>query len=429
MKYPSWNFNRPKFLKFCFLFFISLSLIISINHQPVYSYSAEGLGSQDTAQGLSITQNADRKTAGLSWTVQANAWPSLFIPGGVKPADSRRMMALLPGNQLGQISLPGGTGLGLSTETTDWAHNEMVFDAGAAGQLNIVASRLTPALLVKTTNPAVRLFTGNVERYRFSNGTISSLGVGPSSPKYMAFETNSGVQTGLLNTSGATLTGLKGNWLLIWYGQNSHIVDTKIPLNRSDTDQNWTAFNHTYAYQADVPVLLMFERAPVSIRQLTEGGIELSFSTGAGSFTITPLLGRDYPAAASTEQWSGALPISIYQKAKWWADRLCQYPLSVTESYDYLDANKSSTITETFSFQSVCSGSARFAPLPPMLGIANNLLPITFSGLVVDSGLKTEFGPVLGIENVSSYTWSIVNLNQFVEADRLTLAGIVFQRN
>jgi len=374
---------------------------------------------QNSASGLSVQQNSARQTAGLTWTVQANNWPFLFTQGGVKTGNSGNLVSLASGIPLGSVTLPGVNSSALSSEALDWAHNELTYNAGTAGQLKVTASRQSPGLLVQTQARAVQLFTGNVDRYQVSGGNVTAQGAGPRLPKYMAYD-SSGVKTFSLSQSSAALPALSGSWLLLWYGSNSAIAETKKPLNRTDygsgTDSEQPALPPSYAYQADVPVLLVFEHAPATIRQLSQGGVELSFSTGAGSFTATPLYGRDHPRTSETEGWAGGLPGAVAQKAGWWAGRLCQYPAQVSESYSY--SPNTTTITESFTFQTVCAASTRFAPLPPMLGIARDLLDITFSGTVIDSGLYTEFGPIQGIENVSSYSWNIQGLEPYVDASR-----------
>ncbi|MRR52622.1 MAG: hypothetical protein EG825_17250, partial [Rhodocyclaceae bacterium] len=112
-------------------------------------------------------------------------------------------------------------------------------------------------------------------------------------------------------------------------------------------------------------------------------------------------------------------------KAGWWASHLCEFPLGVAETYGYNPGTDTTSITESFSFLTICSGGTRFAPLPPMLALARDSLPISFSGAVVDGGLSGEFGPSQGIEGVQSYTWSMSGLRDYTNNYRELQNGAV----
>jgi len=347
---------------------------------------------------LSTQQNEEKQTAGLSFVVQAQDWPFVSLRGGVANAGSETVGGPV-GIELGQIKIPGSSG-SLSAETTNWAHNEMTFGAGASA-LKLWVSRLSPAILIQTSSNTPRLFTG-------------------TSPKYVAYPTTGGVQVQTLSTSDTSLSSLNQNWLLLWYAGNSHFEDTKWPLS-----YKWSV-PASAGYQADRPILLVFENQPASIKHTSEGGVDVSFSGPSGYVSLLPLFGREQVRASETEGWSQGLPGLVTQKAQWWADHLCAYPVSVTETYGYDQGTDTVRITESIDFINACPGGTILAPIPPMLAIAKDALRVTFSGSVVDGNLPTEFGPSLGIENppageagTQSYTWSVSGLRKYTDSKRI----------
>src|SRR6185369_916124 len=108
------------------------------------------------------------------------------------------------------------------------------------------------------------------------------------------------------------LPSLDNNWVLVWYGTNSHFAETKKPMYYS---RGWPPYTETsmpvsFAYQADEPLLITFQNSPSSIAATAEGGITLNFATNAGNMSLLPLFGRNLPTASETESWGtgGVLP-------------------------------------------------------------------------------------------------------------------------
>jgi len=412
LKLKSQNHN-PKIKKFLLL----MALIIALGagfSAPVLAQDPTSW--QNTATGLSVTQNDEQKTAGLGFIIKVQDWPFLSLRGGVEDAGSYRGSKVdgPVGIELGQIRIPGSSGT-FSSETVDWAHNEMTFAYGGASELKLWASRLSPAILFQSQANSLTFFTGHVSGNTFDGSSVTSRPDGPSYPKYVAYSSDGSVQVQSLSTSATSLSSLDQNWILLWYGEDSHFVDTKMPLSYS-----WTV-PHENAYQADTPLLLVFENLPTAIKHSTEGGIDLSFSGAADHLTILPLYGRDTLRASETETWAQGLPSDVLQKAQWWANHLCSYPVSVSETYAYDGGSDIATITESITFLSACSGGIQFAPIPPMLGLVKDSLGVSFSGPLVDGHLFTEFGPMLGLENTQEYSWSVSGLEKYVDAKRIVI--------
>jgi hypothetical protein len=402
----------------------SVSLLLAVTATGGLLSGPTGLAvtpavTQSAATGLSVTNNSERKTAGLGFVIQDAGWPQISLPGGVTAA-IQGALAGPAGIELGALQVPGAGQATLASEATDSAHNELTFSYGS-GQLELWASRLTPAALVNSSANTLDLFAGNVARTAFNGTTVTAQPAGLTHPKYAAWMTGGSVSIHALSSS-PTAVSSSQNWLLLWFGTNSHFVDTKKPLLYTFNDYGFASSPQTDAYQADAPVLLVFQNAPTSIRQSPAGGVELGFSAAAGYFNLLPLLGQDHPRASQTETWATGLPADILQKAQWWSGHLCDYPATATETYSYSEANDTVTVTESFAFLNVCSTGVRFAPLPPMLAVAASPMGIAVSGPVVDAHLNTEFGPTWGVENTQTYNWSLSGLKRYTDATRIAVS-------
>jgi len=408
------------------IFFIILfALIATLVILTTQTTSAQGAYIEDwqnTATGMAVGQY-NNKTAGLGMIVDTTSWPSISLRGGVKDAGWGKITNLFE-IELGNIQIPAATTADLTNESVDWAHNELTFSTNTNSQLKVWVSRLTAALLVQNSSNSINLFTGNVVRNTINDSNFSS-SVGPTSPKYAAYQRDGIVHVHNLNEAPLSLSALDANWILLWYGNNSHFVDTKVPLIFNGDDWATGTIPSSHAYQADAPILLVFQNQPTLLEQASEGGITISFSSQTGHFTMLPLFGRDHLRASTTENWGQQLPNDVLLQTKQWASYNCNYPETVQETYAYDTSSDTTTITENISFLNICNGGTQFAPIPPSLGIAKNSLGVIFSAPVVDGFLNTEFGPSHGIENTNTYSWQVAGLNKFVAVNDPSNHGTV----
>lgn len=376
---------------------------------------------QTGATGLRTTQNSNAQTAGLGFVITAESWPLLTLRGGVMNADESYVGPRLAGPigiPLGQIRVSGASG-SFSSQSADWAHNTLTYSY-SGGSLQVTASRMSAAVAIQSSATSLTLFSGNVSRYSWSSTRVNRLSDGPIYPKYVAYTSGGTLQIRTLSTTSTSLSGMDSSWILLWFGGNSHFVDTRKPLS-----YEWT-LPTSDAYQADAPLLIVFQNKPSAVKHASSGGIELSFPSSLGALSLLPIDGRFTRSTSETEGWATGLPQAMQDKVNFWANRSCEFPLTVTETYQYIPSTDTARITETFTFLSICSGGTRFAPIPPFLSIATNNLPIQFSGTVNRNGnLNTEFGPVAGIDGVSSYTWSMSGLKTFTNETRSVLNGSV----
>jgi hypothetical protein len=409
------------FLSQSFLAVIGI-LIISITLSSTSHISAHVWDPGDwqtSATGLGTSQNEVQQTAGLGFIVKAESWPFLSLQGGVENAGWGKIHGPV-GIELGQIKIPSSPFASLLSEDVDWSTNKMSFSDGQT-DLDLWVSRLTPALLVFTSSASLQLLTGELSGNTFDGSTVQPRPVGLAYPKYVAFSSGGNQQVKVLTEEDTDLPSLDNDWLLLWYGANSHFVDTRKPLTYTGPLWNNASLPHSYAYQADTPILLLFENQPSSIKHSVEGGVEIAFDSLAGYVTILPLLGRDHPEASKTESWSHTLPTDILSKIQWWSDNLCNYPVGVVETYSYNNSSDIASITETFSYLNTCARENTFAPIPPMLAVARDSLDVYFSGTVTDAKLNTEFGQTLGIKNTHSYTWYLSGLKRYTDPGRIII--------
>jgi hypothetical protein len=365
------------------------------------------------------------RVAGLEIGLRAPAgsWPMLTVRGGAR-SDSGRLVSVaepaggtlyqrlrtIPESDLGQISVPGQS-VPTITESSAWEHVTLSY----ASQFDATLSRLTAAMLLEGVPSSLRMCGGTVATKRVTNGTtITETATQTILPKYVAYHTAAGYQIGTLSSTSIGLTGMDQPWLLVWWGNQSHWVETTKPLNYAWSGISGSqGYPQGYAFQADCPLLLVFENLPTSIVQTSgQGGFDLGWALTAGKIAALPLYGRSRQVAATTEAWSSGLPSPVQTQVQWWQTRLTQYPRTVAESHAYTSGTDTATITETITWTQVRTGGTKLAPLPPVLGIARatSLAGLAVSGPVVDGNLPTEYGPSQGVEGVNSYSWTLAGL-------------------
>ena len=375
---------------------------------------------QEGATGLKALSNPDKRTAGLTITVQASGNPALSLQGGVR-SGGYGVVAGPSGIELGNLHVQGSIHT-LEVESADWAHDELTF----SNDLKLTVSRLSPAVLVETQGSSLSLFSGNVGGATSNGGSISNRKPSPSHPKYLAYSSGGVTRVDRLTGERLFLPPLDGSWALLWYGTNSHFVDTKAPISYSP-DYGWGAASlpETLTYQADAPMLLTFSSPPTSAEAPAEGGVDIHFSGPAGYVALMPLLGIDHPLAEDTERWSIGLPPDIKSKIDFWSDRLALFPVGVSEDYSYDTATDTATVSETIAYRRIRATGTPFATLPPVLALTiavGNPLEVKLSGPIADPGYPTEFGPICGIDNTGGYSWSISGLRKYTDQRRV-LAG------
>lgn len=425
-----------KILIFLLAFFLSL-FSYHLSLRPAFAQTVDPSAWQTGATGLRTSSNTDKKTAGLTTTIKASGIPFINIQGGMHHTGWNKGGGPT-GIDLGEIKIPGTTPA-LTSEVSDWSHNQMTF----SNNLNIWVSRLSPAALIQNLNNSLRLFSGNLSGATVVPG--SSIGEpwqplsirdrtpGPALPKYIAYQSGGIVRVQQIPSSSASalnLPTLDNNWILVWFGNNSYFTDSKLPITYGN--EYASIYVSTYEspnkyYQADAPMLLKFQNNPTGIKQTTEGGIDLTFSSNSGYASMMPLFGREHLKASDTESWSAGLPANVTQKINFWNtnNRLCSYPTTVTESYAYDNNTDTSTISENITYLNTCVGGSTtsgFAILPPSLSLAKDVIKANITGVQVDANYSTEFGPIIGIDNTNTYSYSVSGLKKYTDSKRVVTA-------
>ncbi len=394
------------------------------------------------------------RVSGLCFSVQDAGWPTLSMYGAVGRA----------AGYLGPVAFEFGTVAcraqgELRGEDVSWATNVLQFSAGEGGAaLRVYITRLSPAALVesearelsffgKEPKPATKWYIGpQYARWWQQAKTIPAGAVRPL--RWAAPGADGRVHTGVLarqdvpeipeglRLAGAQpvpslaegrygappLEALGESWLLLWYGSDSRFGATKVPFVDWKVKASrprlpfWPVDGS--AFLADVPLLLVFQRAPSAVRLDAQRGLVFSFAGPAGRVALLPLFGHVAQYAEDTERWLAEFPQAVARRCAVWARRLGQFPVSVSEEVSY-DAREDRVVhREEFQFLALRAGAERYAPLPPMVALARRMgVNIEVSGEVEDEPLlATLFGPVALVRG-GSYSWAVRGLGRYVRGE------------
>lgn len=310
----------------------------------------------------------------------------------------------------------------------DWAHREFTYNYGSGKEFRILMSRLTPAVLVESNAEGIRLFdgpkSGISQPSQSWQGAQGSAFVG--NPAYLAVPTSGGIKIRTPASDGSiNVSGMNQKWFLMWFGQQAYLWGGNSVLfpGRGPSASSLYDPSH-WLKPVDMPVLVVAENFPQSIKLDPAGGVALHFSsgTGVGKLALMPLMGSFFPPAVETELWSTGLPQSIVDKSQWWFERLGQFPVSVSETFSSQSDNGIVQITNSFTFRSLGHGTP-YAPIPPVVALAEQEgFPINFDETIVDSGLSLAIGPYKGIDNATSFSYQISGLIKYALEER-TLIG------
>lgn len=230
---------------------------------------------------------------------------------------------------------------------------------------------------------------------------------------------------------GPPVDQLNKHWALLWYGADSVYTTSEIPcvyrIHVHTQDERFHPLwpwrerkkSGTYfrtMYQADVPLLLIMQNAPMSITLDEEKGVVFSFIESAGRMALLPLFGQVFPRAEDTEMWLKTFPKEVADRCNAWAERLSRFPVDAEQSVEYKKASDEVVHTESFTFVDVRAGGTSHAPLPATLALAWQMgLPVSFSKEPFDCGLATHYGPAATIPG-KGYTWTVKGLAKYIPA-------------
>lgn len=318
----------------------------------------------------------------------------------------------------------------------DWVHALYRYELPGGGTLDFTTSRLTPAVLVRSTGKSLMLFASNWQtipiagrgdkeasqipmgkrllkhtadhpnafhapvvhkdvapKLNYPGITINYVDV-CTHPDRVAIPTRKGVKV-FSDAKAVDATAMSEPWLLVWFGQGS-----PLPFN------------------ADCPFLLVLEHRPQSV-QCGKDGLQLRFEKECGAIALLPLYGMDYPPIAETTKWDRVLPAEVARRCRFWAPRLLEFPRSVRETGRWDERTKAAEITGEIEWQSIADDwetpHIRWAPLPPWASVAAAAaIPTEIAGTIERANKADLLGLPAGLRDVDGYTIRLGDLGQYL---------------
>lgn len=296
-----------------------------------------------------------------------------------------------------------GPGSGRPEVTGDWAHTMAKF----GDELMVVASRLSPGMLITVSGESLTLFSGGLKLMgRESQATMPLRGV--------AYPCADGVRTSLAapdmpsaldSRDDSMFAAPERPWILLWWNP--------FPYTRAAYgDQG-------LSYMAHSPVLLVFSTPPFEV-EFDEGVTFSWLEPGPHHAVLIPLYGSAYPDEGQVAVWANGLPDDVAGRCEWWNETLGCFPLTVEETYEFERGDGAIMVDNAFSYVELREHSAPHAPVPPMLVLAKEMgLPVTFEGGgYEDSGLVTPFGPYCVVRDAARVRARFDGLAKYALEDR-----------
>lgn len=310
--------------------------------------------------------------------------------------------------------------------TNDWVHREFSYIYGNGREFKLLMSRLTPAILLTSDAPGIRLFDGKKAGIKEPDQTWKNVQGAEfvGNPAYFAIPKPAGVEVRMPDAAGTVdLSGMDQKWFLMWFGHETYLwgSDKVVNPQRGPASSGDMYNPSKWLFPVDMPVLVVMEKYPQILSVDPNGGVEIDYGPDAqaGQLAVMPLLGAKYPYVTETEPWSTGLPADIEAKCRWWYERLGQFPVSVAESYSVDSTTYDVRITDTFTYRSLGHGHV-FAPIPPVVALAKQEgFPISFAQSITDSGLSLTVGPLKGVDQTTSYTYTISGLAKYALEHRI----------
>ena len=284
---------------------------------------------------------------GLGFEVSLGEWPRLLQRGYLDHIDghtgTREIEPVMKKLDLGQVRLGGEMNKGRLKSNT-WCCREYEF-AASDGKMDVLISRLSPAVLFKSDAGTLELFAGRKyvgERWLAPEEVGASqvhTGRGGRSkvwteqvPGYVAYAANGEVvvsqTTGRIN-----LAQMDEPWLLFWYEEKSRFLRTAVPNLLWRTRRlNAAMRDGDYFVPVDLPVLVTLENKPNALVNAGDS-LQLQFGTGdAGSMAVMPLMGFHHPKVQRTSQWKTGLEDEVIGQCRLWTKRLGWFPKGCRQS-------------------------------------------------------------------------------------------------
>lgn len=266
--------------------------------------------------------------------------------------------------------------------------------------LVVVASELSPALMVRVPGQQVQLFA-NLDQW----------GLRP--PQRLAIRAGAKV---LQAQAPAEIDGreMAAPWLLCWSGEAQRLPEFEVP---------W---------------LVVLQRRPARIC-LDASGLAVHWPTKGDWVALMPLYGYlklprkppGYlvehglpPAGPEPWRWQDGLPTKVAHRCDWWARVVREYPVTVEETFSVQPRTDVITFRYRYSWLSTDDDwrtpHVKFGVLSPVLGLAylGGTFPMTINPAPVDGDIFTPFGPTIGTVGVD---WNTVSMRVLKYVHELTV--------
>lgn len=323
---------------------------------------------------------------------------------------------------LGEVRTSGAPGaIALSKRT--WCYREYGIGSGADA-LEVLVSRLTPAVLFTTQSRALDLFAGPKAWGREYENWKEPRQEKPYLPKWVAFARQGGVVVAPAE-AGADLKNMSECWMLFWFDGSARFYRPTVPLiwfageGAPRLMDYLKSVGKRHFTPANLPVLVVFQRRPQEFR-IERDGVRFAFGGGgAGTTAMVPVFGFHHPLLKDTDLWQRGLPAEVVDRCRKWAARMKHVPLTCSESYRVQNNAAAVSIVHSYTYREVPDDwgtkGEKIAPVSPAVGLAARYgFPVELSGPPAPMPIPTHSGPYTGVAGADSVTITISGLGKYV---------------
>jgi len=251
---------------------------------------------------------------------------------------------------LGHAGVPGRI-QAKKFEFLDWTTARLAFSTDSSQKTDVIFSRSFPAVLYDTQS----------HEWKWKPGDLHADWIAYRDPMGRMRTTESGKPIGALGSP----------WVVLWPNPGPGVEVA--------------------------PLLVRFERKPVSLRLTTE--LDAEFDRAAGCIAVMPLTGVRRFTGDAAKVWSGKLPAWVPIEADRWSRMTAAFPIGLTESFALNDARGAVRITDRMKYRLIADewGTKPFeaTPVSPVTALAQrNGYPVNWIGRKIErSQVATLLGP------------------------------------
>jgi len=389
-------------------------------------------------QKISSSWHRNQPTVGgLGFEVLVGDWPRLLQRGELdvyNSTNNRQIFDIVTYQDLGQIRLAKQK-VKPKLAANSWCHRKYEMKS-KSGTLEMIISRLTPAVWLETENNSLELFAGTKRGNRKPNDMTEAV------PGYVAFVENGKVVVRDTNHK-VELADMDEPWMLFFFGKKSYLTRTSIPnvlariapissyLKDSRLEaSDFAGFSESqaqdilgllkvpYLQASDLPVLIVLQRKAQFVES-TPDALNLQFGeSGAGKIVLLPLYGSYHPLASETTQWTSSLDGDVVDRCRKWARRAKAMPILASESYK-IEEDGDVTVRQEFDYVEIedqwNSPTEHLAPIPPVISLVRKYgFGVKLSDESCEFEIVTHSGPYKGIPGSRKLEFTIPSLDKYI---------------